>query len=105
MLGGRSILAWDIWARKLLLNPLSAMVAIWHHIMVQFKILAQKGFIGTWIFWIKCISERLTGAKSVFSLVDVGGFEEAGDGVRLDCWSEQAQLLVHSPDSTDVVPH
>jgi hypothetical protein len=28
--------------------------------------LAQKGFIGTCIFWVKCISERVTGAKSVF---------------------------------------
>jgi hypothetical protein len=28
--------------------------------------LAQKGFIGIWIFWMKCISERFTGTKSVF---------------------------------------
>jgi hypothetical protein len=30
------------------------------------KFLAQKGLIGTWIFWMKCISERLTEAKSFF---------------------------------------
>jgi hypothetical protein len=49
-----------------ILNPLDAMVAIWHHITVSFKVLAQKGFIGTWIFWMNCISERFTVAKSVF---------------------------------------
>ena len=36
------------------------MVAIWHHIIVSFKVLAQKGFIGTLIYLIKGISERFT---------------------------------------------
>ena len=47
------------------------MVAIWHHIIVSFKVLAQKVFIGSWISWLKCISERLTVAKSIFWWVDV----------------------------------
>jgi hypothetical protein len=41
------------------------MVAIWHKIIVSFKDLAQKGIIGTLISCLKCIGERLTGAKSV----------------------------------------
>jgi hypothetical protein len=41
-------------------NPLSAMVTIWHQITVSFEVLAQTGFIATWIFWVKSISERLT---------------------------------------------
>jgi hypothetical protein len=32
----------------------------WHDIVVSFKVFAQKGFIGTWIFWVKGISERIT---------------------------------------------
>jgi hypothetical protein len=39
------------------------MDAIWHHIIVSFKVLAQKGFVGT---AISCISLRLTGVKCVF---------------------------------------
>ena len=32
------------------INPLNAMVAMWHHIIVSFiNVLAQKGFIGIWI--------------------------------------------------------
>jgi hypothetical protein len=37
------------------INPLSAMVTIWHHIKVIFKVLAQKGFIGTLISWYSCV--------------------------------------------------
>ena len=53
-------------------NPLSAMVAIWHYIIVSFQVLAQKGFIRTWIFWVICICEMFTLAMRVFGLVDVG---------------------------------
>jgi hypothetical protein len=48
------------------------MVTIWHQRTVSFKVLAQKGFIGTWICWVKCYSERVTMANTVFWLVDVG---------------------------------
>ena len=47
-------------------DPLSAMVAIWHDVIVSFNVLAQKEFIGTWISWVICIREKLTGVKSVF---------------------------------------
>ena len=53
------------------INPLSAIVAIWHHTIVSFDFLAQQGFIGTWTFWLKCINEGLTKAKRIFWLVDV----------------------------------
>jgi hypothetical protein len=46
--------------------PLSAMVTIWYHIIVRFNVLATKRFIGTWISGLKCISERLIVATSVF---------------------------------------
>ena len=39
-------------------NPLSTMVAIWHHSIVSLKGLAQKGLTGTLISCMKCISER-----------------------------------------------
>jgi hypothetical protein len=61
------------------------MLAIWHHLIVSFKVLAQKVFIGTWVSWVKCISERLT----VFS-----------DGWMLDVWAarpSQPMLVPHSP--------
>ena len=32
-------------------NSISAMVTLWHHIIVSSKVLAQKGFIGTWLSW------------------------------------------------------
>ena len=51
------------------INPVSAMVAIWHHFIVV-KALAQTWFIGIRIFWVKCISERLTGVKSVYWWLD-----------------------------------
>jgi hypothetical protein len=47
-------------------NPHSAVVALWHHIIVSFMVLTLKDFIGTWISWKKCSSERLNGVKSVF---------------------------------------
>ena len=43
------------------INPLCAMVIIWHRIILNFEVLAQKRFIGTWISWVKCTSEKLTG--------------------------------------------
>ena len=48
------------------INPLSAMVDTWHNIIVILKVLAQKGFIGTWISYMKCISERLTYVRFPF---------------------------------------
>ena len=45
---------------------LSAMIALWHDNKVSFKMLAQKGFIETWIFWVKYSNEWLTGMESVF---------------------------------------
>jgi hypothetical protein len=39
-----------------------------HQIRVSFQVFAQKGFIGTWIFWLKCISEMFTVSNSVFWL-------------------------------------
>jgi hypothetical protein len=52
-------------------NP---MVAICSHIIVTvtFKVLIQNQFIGTCMSWVKCISARLTGAKSVSQWVDFG---------------------------------
>jgi hypothetical protein len=50
----------------LLFNPFGAMCTIWHHIIVGFKVMAQKRFIKTWICWVKCSSKRFTVAKSVF---------------------------------------
>ena len=41
------------------------MVTTWHHIIVSFKVVAQKEFIGTLLSWVKCIGERLTGEKRV----------------------------------------
>ena len=38
-------------------NPLSPMLVIQHHMIVSFKVLAQKGFIGNWISWVKCFSK------------------------------------------------
>jgi hypothetical protein len=48
------------------INPLIAMVDTWHNIIVIVKVLAQKGFIGTWIAYMKCISERLPDVKCIF---------------------------------------
>jgi hypothetical protein len=45
-------------------TPLCAMLNTWHPIILSFKVFAQKGFIVTWISWVKCISDRLTGAKT-----------------------------------------
>ena len=59
-------------------NPLSTMVAILHDIIVSFKALAQKVFIGTWISWVKCIRERLAGAKMSLA------------GWMLDVWAVQS---------------
>ena len=53
------------------INPLSAMVAIWHRIIVRFKVLAHKRFIGSGIFWMKCVTGRLAGAKSVYLWANV----------------------------------
>ena len=47
-------------------NPISAMVTIWHHIIISFKVLLQKGFIVAWISWMKCIGEGLTEGKGIF---------------------------------------
>ena len=66
-------------------NPLSVMVAIQHHIIVSFKSFSTERVIGIWIPELKCISERLTWAKSVFWLVDFG---------RMGCSS----LAAHSTD-------
>ena len=45
-------------------NPLSAMVAIWRHIIVSFEVFGtEREFEYS---QVKCISERFTGAKSVF---------------------------------------
>jgi hypothetical protein len=60
------------------------MVAIWHHIVVSFKGLAQKGFIGTLIFWMKYIGERLTVTKSVLLI----------GGCRLNGLRGQEQLAL-----------
>ena len=32
-----------------MLDPLSAMVTIWHHIIDSFELLAQRGFFEIWI--------------------------------------------------------
>ena len=42
------------------------MVAIWHHIINSFNVLAQKGYSQTCISWVKGSSERLTGVKMSF---------------------------------------
>jgi hypothetical protein len=46
------------------------MVAMWH-IIFSYIVFAGRGFIGTWIYWVKYISERLPGAKSDIRWVDV----------------------------------
>jgi hypothetical protein len=40
-----SLCIWNVWHDKQmqLINLLSAMVAIWHHIIVSFKVLEQQG--------------------------------------------------------------
>ena len=47
------------------LSPLSAMVSMWHRVIVSSEVMAQKGLVGTLISWVKCIIERLTGVKTV----------------------------------------
>ena len=46
-------------------------VSWWHHILVSLKVLAQKVFIGALTYFIKCISEKLSGATNLLWLVDV----------------------------------
>jgi hypothetical protein len=53
-------------------NPLSAMVAIWHHIIVSLQVLAQKGFIEMLIYLRKCIRGSLGQRVVDVGLVDVG---------------------------------
>jgi hypothetical protein len=57
-----------------MVNSLSAMVTLWHPIIVGLKVLAQKGLISTLISWVKCSSYVITMAKGVFWWVDVGTF-------------------------------
>jgi hypothetical protein len=62
----------ELWASEYwVFNPLSAMVIIWHHIIVSVKVLAQKGFIWTCIFSVKCSSEMFIMAKGVVWSVGV----------------------------------
>ena len=65
-----------IWSHGIVkFNPHSVMLTIWHRTIISFKVLTQKGqtwFNGTWISWVKCISERLPEVESVFWCVDVG---------------------------------
>ena len=42
------------------INPLSAMTIVGHRTVVNFQVLAQKGFIGTGISMLKCMRESLT---------------------------------------------
>jgi hypothetical protein len=51
-------------------NPLSAMVGIWHHLIVSFKVWAQKGFIGTWMSWLKCSTAKLNRAIKCLVMVE-----------------------------------
>jgi hypothetical protein len=53
-------------------NPLSAMVAIWNHIIVSFQVLTQKGSLELWYFGWNASVRGFTVGKSVFWLVDVG---------------------------------
>ena len=57
------------WGRAI--NPLSAMVAKCHHIIVSFKVLARGRFIGICISWVKCVSESSLGQRVPLWLVDV----------------------------------